>query len=122
MRHAKLLALILAGTILLVAASFGPYAAHQYQRGKMKTTITRMRTLGVAIDSQRKPIHSCREAAEGAKLSLECEDAWGDPIHLEQSVKDPSQYVIWCQGKSAETARFVYLPSGFTRLPGNAPP
>jgi hypothetical protein len=88
----------------------------------MKTTITRMKNLGNALDGLQTYVGTCDEAAQALRASLQCTDSWGDPIALRQSRSDPGRYVIWCQGTSPATAKFVYEPHGFVRLPEDAPP
>ena len=102
--------------------AFAHYAALQYQRARMKTTITRMRALGTVLDAQRNYVGTCEEARKSMNAALQCTDAYGAPLHLRQSADDPARYVIWCQGNGPETARFIYTPEGFTRVPKDAPP
>ena len=113
--------LVAAFGVLCVAAA--AYASHQYQRVKMKATITYMKELANTVDALHKYVGTCDEAALAIRAPLVCTDSWGDPITLQQSRSEPKQYVIWCQGSSPEGARFVYQSQqGFVRLPENAPP
>lgn len=116
-------AVILVATFGALGVGAVAYASHQYQRVKMKATITHMRVLSNALDALNKHVGTCEEAAKAVRAPLRCADSWGDTIALRQSKSDPRQYVIWCQGSSPETARFVYESHhGFVRLPENAPP
>jgi hypothetical protein len=118
----KVLALIALIALAVIVLAFGPDVADQYQRAKMKTTITRMRVLGTVLDAERKYVGTCGEAGKAIHMKLRCTDAWGEPVYLMQSKNDPTKYIIWCRGISPETAAFVYQPEGFTRLPKDAPP
>jgi hypothetical protein len=113
---------IVVGALIAASVVFAMYASHQYQRVKMKATITHMKNLGNALDALQTYVATCDEAAKIIRAPLECSDAWGGPIALRQSRSDPRSYVIWCQGTSPATAKFVYEPHGFVRLPENAPP
>lgn len=115
--------MILLVTFGALCVAVAAYASHQYQRVKMKATITRMKVLGDTLDALNKHVGTCEEAAKAIRSPLRCTDSWGDPIALRQSKSEPRQYVIWCQGRSPEAARFVYQSHhGFVRLPENAPP
>ncbi len=113
---------ILVGALVVFLAVVAAYTSHQYQRAKMKTTITHMKNLGNALDALQTYVGTCDEAAKATRAPLQCRDAWGDPIALRQSTSDPRSYVIWCQGTSPATAQFVYQPHRFIRLPKDAPP
>lgn len=115
--------MILAATFGAFCIAVAAYASHQYQRVKMKATVTHMKVLGNTLDALNKYAGTCDEAAKAIRTPLQCTDSWGDPIALRQSKSEPRQYVIWCQGSSPEAARFVYQSQrGFVRLPADVPP
>lgn len=96
------------------------YVFREYQRARMKVTMTRMRNVGAAIEAYELHPGTCEEVRRIARSpAIDCTSAKGDPILVRST---PGGYVVWTGAGLESQAPFVLQDGRFLRLPANAPP